>query len=135
MTSPLSSTVRRDLRARAHRLHPVVSISQKGLSATVMAEIEAALVAHELIKIRIYGTERTERDQLLTQVCEHTGAAAVQHIGNILIVYRERPKTETPAVKRKAPAARKPQRRPAPYAQKPRPRKAAARKSPPRRRT
>jgi RNA-binding protein len=57
---------RQALRARAHRLNPVVSISQKGLSPTVLAEIEAALRAHELIKIRIYGAERSERAHFLT---------------------------------------------------------------------
>src|SRR5512143_3764758 len=117
----LTSAQRRQLRARAHSLHPVVSISTHGLTAAVVGEIERCLKAHELIKIRVYGEEREVRETLLAAVCEETGAAAVQHIGNILVVYRENPAHETlesvPSAppgpgKHRQPSA-KPRRRPA----------------------
>ena len=82
---------RRALRARAHSLHPTVSVSQNGLTAPVLAEIERALKAHELIKIRIYGEQREAREALLRDICQAADAAPVQHIGHSLVVFRETP--------------------------------------------
>ena len=93
----LTSSQRRALRARAHSLHPVASISQKGLSEAVLAEIERGLKAHELIKVRVYGVERGDREILLGEICAHLGAAPVQHIGNVLVVFRKNPETVNPA--------------------------------------
>lgn len=86
----LSASQRRALRARAHALNPVASIAAKGLAASVLAEIDRALNAHELVKIRVYGEARNARDQLLEQLCEALGCAPVQHIGHILVVFRPR---------------------------------------------
>lgn len=86
----LTPAQRRELRSSAHHLNPVVSISGKGLSSTVLEEIERSLQAHELIKIKVHGVERPEREQLLAQLCEALDAAPVQHIGTILIVWRKR---------------------------------------------
>lgn len=110
----LSSSERRALRARAHSLHPVASISQNGLSDAVLAEIDRGLKAHELIKVRVYGIERDERGALLAEICTRLDAAPVQHIGNVLVVYRANPeapiKTAKPA---KKPAQRGAPRSPA----------------------
>jgi len=97
MTIELTPARRRALRARAHSLHPVASISQNGLSGTVLAEIDRGLKAHELIKVRVYGAERAERAALLAEVCARLEAAPVQHIGNILVVFRENPESAKPA--------------------------------------
>lgn len=99
----LNSADCRTLRARAHALSPVVIISSAGLADSVMAEIERCLKSHELIKIRVFSDDRLQRELLLAQVCERTGASPVQHIGKILVVYREKP---TPPAPKRAPAAR-----------------------------
>jgi RNA-binding protein len=80
----------RKLRATAHNLNPVVMIGQAGLTAAVLAEIEGALNAHELIKIRIRA-EKEERGQMSRQICNDTGAELVQNIGQIAVVYRKNP--------------------------------------------
>jgi RNA-binding protein len=85
---PLSTNERRDLRARAHSLDPVVSISENGLTEGVLREIETNLKAHELIKIRVYGDSRENRIAYLEQICTALDAAAVQHIGKLLVVFR-----------------------------------------------
>jgi RNA-binding protein len=95
----LTSSQRRTLRARAHGLHPVASISQNGLSVAVLAEIDRGLKAHELIKVRIYGAERDDRAALLTEICTRLDAAPVQHIGNVLVVYRANPEAPTETAK------------------------------------
>ena len=60
----------------------------------VVAEIERALQAHELIKVKVQGSEREQRETLMNELCETLAAAAVQHIGNILVVWRERREEE-----------------------------------------
>jgi putative YhbY family RNA-binding protein len=87
----LSTAERRDLRAQAHGLNPVVSISENGLTANVLKEIDLNLKAHELIKIRVYGDSREDREAYLTQICLELGAAPVQHIGKLLVVWRPMP--------------------------------------------
>jgi len=90
----LSPTRRRELKARAHALDPVVLIGASGLSPAAIAEIERGLKSHELIKVRIPGADRTEREVILEEICRQTGALAVQHIGKVLVLFREN--TEPP---------------------------------------
>lgn len=90
----LSPAERRGLRARAHTVDPVVAISENGLSAAVLKEIDSSLQAHELIKVRVHGDSRENRLAYLERICAELGAAAVQHIGKLLVVYR--PKADTP---------------------------------------
>jgi RNA-binding protein len=87
----ISPVERRALRAAAHHLKPVVSISQKGLTATVMAEIDRSLKAHELIKLRLYGIEREDREALSSEICGTLDCVDVQHIGNLLVLWRPAP--------------------------------------------
>jgi len=83
----LTPEQRRALRARAHDLKPVVSISQNGLSESVLKEIGASLASHPLIKIRVYNDDRDARDAFLTAICEQLSVAPVQHIGKLLVVW------------------------------------------------
>ncbi|MDP2829892.1 MAG: YhbY family RNA-binding protein [Sulfuricellaceae bacterium] len=79
---------RRFLRAQAHTLNPVVMIGDAGLSASVMKEIGASLKSHELIKIKIAGGDREQREAMLNEICTTLDAAPIQHIGKTLIVYK-----------------------------------------------
>jgi RNA-binding protein len=85
----LSPSERKSLKARAHALEPVVTIGGRGLSGEVLAEIDRALRAHELIKVRAAALEREEREQAFAAICEKTGAQAVQHIGKVLVLFRK----------------------------------------------
>lgn len=87
----LSAAQRRELRAQAHALNPVVIISQNGLTDAVLKEIDVSLKAHELIKIRVVGDSREARDAYLASICEQLQAAPVQQIGKLLVVYRPKP--------------------------------------------
>ena len=79
---------RRALRAAAHHLNPVVSISQKGLTPSVLAEIDRCLKAHELIKLRLYGIEREHREGLFSEICTTLKCHTVQHIGTLIVLWR-----------------------------------------------
>jgi putative YhbY family RNA-binding protein len=102
--NPLTPSQRRALRAKAHHLGPVVTIGHHGLTPAVLHEIDVALLAHELIKIRVLNDDRDERNALLERICAETGAVAVQHLGKLLIVWRPAPEPEAaePAVRARA---------------------------------
>ena len=80
----------RALKAKAHSLKPVVLMGHKGLTPAVITEIEAALQCHELIKIKLVGEDKAERQTLMTTICEQTHAEPIGLIGQIAIVYRKR---------------------------------------------
>jgi RNA-binding protein len=85
----LSSSARKTLKAKAHKLEPVVQIGAKGLTDEVVAEIERALNAHELIKVRAGSMERGERDAALDEICGRTGAQQVQQVGKVFVLFRK----------------------------------------------
>jgi RNA-binding protein len=85
----LTEQQKRAFRTRGHTLKPVVTIGQAGLTAAVIRELDLSLEHHELMKIRISGTGREERDKLIRAACEACGAEAVQAIGNIALIYRK----------------------------------------------
>ena len=101
----LTPTQRRALRAAAHHLNPVASLGQQGLTESVIKEIDRALNAHELIKVKLHGIERDDRATMLETICTQLQCAPVQHIGNIFVLWREKPADSTEAQK-PAPARR-----------------------------
>jgi len=118
--SALPPKRRSELRSQAHKLNPVVLIGDKGLTDEVLAEIEAALKAHELIKVRAATDDRDARNVWMEAICEKLAAHPVQQIGKVLVVYRgnpekpEKPKEKPPALKRTSrPRSRTPSPRPA----------------------
>lgn len=88
---PLTSRQIRYLRGLTHRLQPVVMIADKGLSENVLAEIEAALDHHELVKIRLRA-DRDCRKAMIRQISDLCGADAVQSIGQVASFFRRNPK-------------------------------------------
>ncbi len=86
--STLSSSARRALRAAAHHLDPVVMMGQHGLTAAVLHEIDLALTAHALIKVRAGSDEREIRDGYLTEICEKLACESVQHLGKLFVLWR-----------------------------------------------
>ncbi|GAA4416638.1 YhbY family RNA-binding protein [Quisquiliibacterium transsilvanicum] len=87
----LTPTERKELRARAHHLDPVILIGEAGLTEAVLMEARRAIEVHELIKIRVFGDDRELRQSIMTQLCESLACAPVQMIGKLLVVYRPKP--------------------------------------------
>lgn len=84
----LTPAERSTLRTEAHALNPVVLIGEAGLTPAVLKEIDASLDAHGLIKVRVFGDDRETRLTLYTTICDELGAAPIQHIGKLLVLYR-----------------------------------------------
>ncbi len=92
----LTAAQRRLKRAEAHHLAPVVSIGHDGATAAVRREIDGALAAHGLVKVRVFSDDRAARDALLGELSSLLGAAPVQHIGKLLVLWRPPAKKATP---------------------------------------
>jgi RNA-binding protein len=84
----LTKTQREYLRKHAHDLKPVVQVGKNGLSDSVLASVDQALDAHELIKIKFLDF-KDEKRELSEEIAEATGSSLIAIIGNIAIVYRE----------------------------------------------
>lgn len=95
----LTPAQRQHLKGLAHSLQPVVMIGGQGLTPAVLKEVERALAAHELIKIKAASDEVDTRRAWMEEICAATGAAPVQQIGKVLVVYRraEKPTIALPA--------------------------------------
>jgi RNA-binding protein len=89
--SPLTAKERAHLKARAHALEPVVQTGGAGLTDTLLAEVDRALTAHELIKVKIGVDDRAERIATGDDLCARTGATAVHRVGKVIILWRPRP--------------------------------------------
>lgn len=90
----LTPAQRKDHRAQAHHLSPVVMIGNEGLTPAVVKEINAALNAHSLIKIRVFSDERATREQFFSTLADQLNAAPIQHIGKLLVLWRPLPPKE-----------------------------------------
>jgi RNA-binding protein len=111
----LTPKERQALKARSHALKPVVLLGASGLTEAVIKEIDRALTAHELVKVKVPGDDRAEREAMFAKLADQLSAAPVQIIGKLLVFYRPAPKEPeraSPAASRR-PAAdgRRPRRR------------------------
>ncbi|KTD33090.1 putative RNA-binding protein [Legionella nautarum] len=85
----MNTAFKQALKAKAHHLKPVVLIGAKGLTEAVIEETNVALIAHELIKVKINGAEKEDRQHMATELCTQLQAELVQLIGNTAIIYRK----------------------------------------------
>ena len=90
----LTPAERREQRANAHHLDPVVMVGGDGLTPAVQKEIDAALNAHGLIKVRVFNDDRVARELMYQQLTAELGAAPIQHIGKLLVLWRPQPAKE-----------------------------------------
>jgi len=87
---PLKASQKKNLRGQAHHLKPLVTVAGKGLSESVVAEIERALNDHELIKVKLRG-DREQRDAWMQTIAEQCKAELIQSIGQVACFYKKHP--------------------------------------------
>ena len=88
----LTSSQKRSLSAKAHALKPVILLGQQGLTPAVLAETECALQAHELIKIKLTGSDRDSKYAIAEEIAKQLNASIIHIRGFLLTLYRQRPK-------------------------------------------
>ena len=102
----LTPAQRKDHRSDAHHLDPVVMVGGDGLTANVKKEIDAALNAHGLIKVRVFSDDRAARELMYQELAAELNAAPIQHIGKLLVLWRPVPPKERTADENRMPGPR-----------------------------
>ena len=90
----LTPAQRKEHRSSAHHLDPVVMIGNDGLTPAVEKEVDGALNAHGLIKVRVFSDDRPAREAMLATLADKLGAAPIQHIGKLIVLWRPLPPKE-----------------------------------------
>ncbi len=89
---PLTNAQKKYLRGLGHHLTPLVIIGKEGLADSVIDAVETALVARELIKVKIINTSSVSKHEAAEIVPERTASSLVQLIGKTLLIYKKNPK-------------------------------------------
>jgi len=89
MPIALTSAQIRFLRGQAHGLKAMLQVGGKGVTPSVIAEIDGALEIHELIKVKVGADDRESREAMIGELTDKAGAALVQRIGHVAILYRQ----------------------------------------------
>jgi RNA-binding protein len=115
-----SGKLRKALRAAGHHLDPVVQVGKEGVTPAVLRQLDEALLAHELVKVKV-GTESPEdRFEAAERIASETGARVAQVLGRTVLVYRRHPRKPrfepgpSPPPAARAEPARRASTRPAP---------------------
>jgi RNA-binding protein len=87
----LTGKQKRFLRAEAHALEPVVMVGKEGLTETLLGAVQAALLAHELIKVRVHESSPVERNDVAEQLPTLTKSELAGQVGRVLILYKRHP--------------------------------------------
>lgn len=85
---PISADRKKQFRTIGHTLNPIVTIAGKGLSESVLAELNRALDDHELIKVKLAFTEREERKAIVAEIQALRNVELIQEIGKVVLLYR-----------------------------------------------
>ena len=89
MPTALTSAQIRFLRGQAHELKAMLQVGGKGMTPALIAEIDGALEIHELIKVKVGAEDREARETMIGELSDKLGAALVQRIGHVAILYRQ----------------------------------------------
>lgn len=89
---PLTEQQKKTLRGLGHALKPVILVGAGGLSAALLEEFERSLDHHELMKVRVNVGDRAERDAMIAELCQRSGADLVQRVGNVGLLFRRKRK-------------------------------------------
>ena len=88
MPAALTNAQIRFLRGQAHDLKAMLQVGGKGITDALIAEVDGALEHHELIKVKVAGADREDRDAMIADLAGRTDATLVQRIGHTAVLYR-----------------------------------------------
>lgn len=89
----MNQKMKKELKSRAHSLSPVIITGAQGLTPALHQELEVALQAHELIKVRVNAANRDDRDVMIKEIVDTHHAELVQHVGHVIAIYRKNDKS------------------------------------------
>lgn len=83
----LTNAEKRDLKARAQRLEPIVKLGHGGMSAAFLRSLDEALAQHGLVKMK-FSDHKEEKKTLAPQIAAQTQSTLVKQVGNVAVFYR-----------------------------------------------
>ncbi|HSI13119.1 MAG TPA: YhbY family RNA-binding protein [Chthoniobacter sp.] len=86
----MTNAEKRDLKARAQRLEPVVKLGHGGMSDAFIRSMDEALTVHGLVKMK-FADHKEEKKELVPQIAERTSSAIVMQVGNVAVFFRPKP--------------------------------------------
>jgi RNA-binding protein len=89
VTDDLSNATKRELKARAQRLEPMVKVGHAGVSDAFLRSLDTALQQHELVKIK-FTDFKEEKHELAPAIAEKTSSALIMQVGNVAVYYRRK---------------------------------------------
>ena len=95
----LGGKQKRFLRAMATGIDPVFQVGKAGITESVIAQIDTALEARELIKLRVLPNAGASVEEVAKQAAAESGAELVQVIGHNFVLFRhskKKPRIELP---------------------------------------
>jgi len=88
----LTERQKKFLRKQAHGLKPLINVGDKGITTSLLSELNATLEHHELIKVKVRAGDRAIRDAAIEELLSKSDAVLVSRVGNIAALYRPRRK-------------------------------------------
>ena len=92
MTSTLTGKAARHLRGLGHDLSPIVQIGKEGITDSLVAATNAAMLTHELVKVRVLAEAPLDRKDAAAELADKTGASLAQVLGRTFLLYKRHPK-------------------------------------------
>lgn len=95
----ISSKQRSYLRGLANTIQPIFQVGKNGIDEAFLKQVEEALEARELIKIKVLNNSEYTAREASDEICEKLNCEGIQAIGNILVLYKKsknKPKIELP---------------------------------------
>lgn len=89
--APLTPTQARYLRSLCHHLKPSVRLGNKGVTAALLRELALTLDHHELVKVKLSGSDRAQRQAQIAELLDATGSELVQQVGHVASLFRRNP--------------------------------------------
>lgn len=93
MPTSLTNAQKRDLKARAQRLEPILKVGHGGLSPAFLKSLNEALAHHELVKVK-FSDFKEEKKTLAPKMAEESRSELIMRVGNVVVLYRPKPQTE-----------------------------------------
>ena len=87
--APLTNAEKRDLKARAQKLEPILKLGHAGLSDAFVSSMDAALTTHGLVKMK-FTAFKEEKKTLAPQIAGRTGSEIVMQVGHVAVFFRPR---------------------------------------------
>ncbi len=77
------------LKGKAHNMDPLFQVGKDGITENVIDQVDEALAARELIKLRALNNSLYTAKEAAEELAEACNAEFIQAIGNVFVLFRQ----------------------------------------------